>query len=72
MLTHDMPSLQDVLYTLFEWTFTPGSRLVLVGVANALDLTERILPRLQAKAQRKPRTMNFAPYRYLLQVLLKP
>jgi len=53
---------QDVLYTLFEWTFTPGSRLVLVGVANALDLTERILPRLQAKAQRKPRTMNFAPY----------
>jgi len=53
---------QDVLYTLFEWTFTPGSRLVMVGVANALDLTERILPRLQAKAQRKPRTMNFAPY----------
>jgi len=53
---------QDVLYTLFEWTFLSGSRLVLVGVANALDLTDRILPRLQAKAGRKPRTLNFAPY----------
>lgn len=40
---------QDVLYTLFEWCKSPGSRLVLIGIANALDLTTRFLPRLKTK-----------------------
>jgi cell division control protein 6 len=53
---------QSVLYTIFEWPALPGSRLVLVGVANALDLTERALPRLQARCSLRPRTLHFAPY----------
>ena len=40
---------QDVLYQLFEWAADKKSRLVLVGIANALDLTDRFLPRLKAK-----------------------
>jgi len=44
---------QDVLYKLFEMPFLPKSRLVIVGIANALDLTDRILPRLQSKASCK-------------------
>nr|CAD7574028.1 unnamed protein product [Timema californicum] len=53
---------QSVLYTIFEWPSKPNSRLVLIGIANALDLTDRILPRLQARLDMKPRLLNFPPY----------
>uniref|UniRef100_A0A8C5QDI0 Cell division control protein n=1 Tax=Leptobrachium leishanense TaxID=445787 RepID=A0A8C5QDI0_9ANUR len=53
---------QDVLYTVFEWPWLPNSRLVLIGIANALDLTDRILPRLQAHAHCCPQLLNFSPY----------
>ncbi|KAM6238662.1 cell division control protein 6 homolog isoform 2-T2 [Porphyrio hochstetteri] len=53
---------QDVLYTLFEWPRLPGSRLVLVGLANALDLTDRSLPRLSARPDSGPHLLHFAPY----------
>lgn len=41
LLTKD----QEVIYRLFDWTLLPGSLLVVVGIANALNLIER-LPRL--------------------------
>ncbi|KAE8300610.1 Cell division control protein 6-like protein CDC6-related protein Cdc18-related protein [Larimichthys crocea] len=53
---------QDVLYTIFEWPYLPKSRLCLVGIANALDLTDRILPRLQARPHCRPQLLNFPPY----------
>ncbi|XP_031209560.1 cell division control protein 6 homolog [Mastomys coucha] len=53
---------QDVLYTLFEWPWLSNSRLVLIGIANTLDLTDRILPRLEARENCKPRLLNFPPY----------
>ncbi|MEE6526896.1 hypothetical protein FKM82_027835, partial [Ascaphus truei] len=53
---------QDVLYTVFEWPWLGNSRLVLIGIANALDLTDRILPRLQARPKCKPQLLNFSPY----------
>ncbi|KAM8795341.1 cell division control protein 6 homolog [Eudromia elegans] len=53
---------QDVLYTVFEWPWLPGSRLVLIGMANSLDLTERGLARLQARPGCRPRLLPFAPY----------
>jgi Cdc6-like AAA superfamily ATPase len=40
---------------------SPQCMLVL-GVANALDLTDRILPRLQAKPKCRPKLLHFAPY----------
>ncbi|KND01736.1 AAA family ATPase CDC6 [Spizellomyces punctatus DAOM BR117] len=52
---------QEILYKLFEWPALPGSRLVLIGIANALDLTERFLPRLKAK-NCQPQLLNFNPY----------
>ncbi|KAL6111126.1 cdc6 [Pungitius sinensis] len=53
---------QDVLYTVFEWPYLPESRLCLVGIANALDLTDRILPRLQARPHCRPLLLHFPPY----------
>uniref|UniRef100_A0A670ZE44 Cell division control protein n=1 Tax=Pseudonaja textilis TaxID=8673 RepID=A0A670ZE44_PSETE len=53
---------QDVLYTVFEWPSLPNSRLVLIGIANALDLTDRILPRLQTRPLCRPQLLNFSPY----------
>ena len=51
----------DVLYTLFEWSLHQCSRLVVIGIANALDLTDRFLPRLKAR-NLKPQLLPFLPY----------
>lgn len=53
---------QDVLYTIFEWPYLRNSRLCLIGIANALDLTDRILPRLQARPHCRPQLLHFPPY----------
>ncbi|KAF2896896.1 hypothetical protein ILUMI_09283 [Ignelater luminosus] len=53
---------QSVLYTIFEWPAKLNSKLILIGIANALDLTDRILPRLQVRCELKPKLMHFAPY----------
>jgi cell division control protein 6 len=38
-----------VLYKLFEWASRPRSTLLLLGIANSIDLTERFLPRLRQR-----------------------
>jgi cell division control protein 6 len=51
----------EVLYNLFEWALHHSSRLILIGIANALDLTDRFLPRLKAR-NLKPQLLPFLPY----------
>jgi cell division control protein 6 len=51
----------ESLYRVFEWSLAKSSRLVLVGIANALDLTDRFLPRLKSK-NLKPDLLPFLPY----------
>ncbi|KAF4634163.1 hypothetical protein G7Y89_g3947 [Cudoniella acicularis] len=51
----------DILYKLFEWSLQKSSHLILVGIANALDLTDRFLPRLKAR-NLKPQLLPFLPY----------
>lgn len=53
---------QSVLYTIFEWPIKEGHKIVLIGIANALDFTDRTLPRLQSHLTVKPKLMYFAPY----------
>lgn len=53
---------QNVLYHIFEWPSIPKSKLILVGIANSLDLTDRLLVRLQSKCELKPRVMHFPAY----------
>ncbi|KAI1847304.1 hypothetical protein JX266_006529 [Neoarthrinium moseri] len=57
ILTLDLESL----YRVFEWSMQKTSRLVLVGIANALDLTDRFLPRLKSR-NLKPELLPFLPY----------
>ena len=35
---------------------------LLKGIANSLDFTDRILPRLELKPECKPKIVNFTPY----------
>lgn len=51
----------DVLYTIFEWAMHRSSSIILIGIANALDLTDRFLPRLKARGL-KPQLLPFLPY----------
>lgn len=51
-----------MLYKIFEWAKLPNSKLVLIGIANALDLTKRFLPRLEAKNV-GPQLLVFQPYK---------
>jgi len=57
ILTLDLESL----YKLFEWSLQKSSHLILIGIANALDLTDRFLPRLKAR-NLKPELLPFLPY----------
>lgn len=60
-IDHLLNSDVEILYTLFEWSMQKNSHLILIGIANALDLTDRFLPRLKAK-NLKPRLLPFLPY----------
>jgi hypothetical protein len=40
------PALQTVLYNLFDWPSRQGSRLSIIGIANTMDLPERLHPRI--------------------------
>lgn len=51
----------ETLYNIFEWAMHPSSCLILIGIANALDLTDRFLPRLKLRNVR-PRLLPFLPY----------
>ncbi|KAJ3216659.1 AAA ATPase [Dinochytrium kinnereticum] len=57
LITHD----QGTLYKLFEIPAMEGSKLVLIGIANALDLLHRSLPHLEKK-NCLPKLLNFLPY----------
>ncbi|KAG5517854.1 hypothetical protein PMAC_000308 [Pneumocystis sp. 'macacae'] len=52
---------QEILYQLFEWPIIKDSRLIVIGIANTLDLTDRFLPRLKAK-NALPKVFIFKPY----------
>ena len=40
---------QQLLYNLFDWPTHRASRLVILGIANTLDLPERLLPKISSR-----------------------
>ena len=45
----------------FSWTQQANSAVVLIGIANGLDLTERVLPMLKGRGL-SPQVLHFMPY----------
>ncbi|KAJ5250293.1 hypothetical protein N7489_000703 [Penicillium chrysogenum] len=60
-IDHLLNGDSGVLQSLFEWSLQSKSKLMLIGIANALDLTDRSLPQLKAK-NLKPLLLPFLPY----------
>lgn len=60
-IDHLLTGDSGVLQSLFEWSLHSKSTLMLIGIANALDLTDRSLPQLKAK-NLKPTLLAFLPY----------
>ncbi|KAL4908128.1 hypothetical protein BDW74DRAFT_174824 [Aspergillus multicolor] len=60
-IDHLLTSDAGILQSLFEWSLQKESKLILIGIANALDLTDRSLPQLKAK-NLKPFLLPFLPY----------
>lgn len=51
---------QQLLYNLFEWPTHHASRLVILGIANTLDLPERLLPKILSRLGAN--RVTFQPY----------
>ncbi|KAF5203392.1 Origin recognition complex subunit [Thalictrum thalictroides] len=54
---------QSVLYNILDWPTKPHSKLVVIGIANTMDLPEKLLPRISSRMgiQR----LSFGPYNYI-------
>ncbi|KAH6761969.1 origin recognition complex 1 [Perilla frutescens var. hirtella] len=53
---------QAVLYNILDWPTKPYSKLIVIGIANTMDLPEKLLPRISSRMgiQR----LCFGPYNY--------
>ena len=60
-MDHLVTKNQEVMYKLVDYANRPGSKLVLVGIANSLNLPDRFLPRLKGK-NLEPKRLSFNPY----------
>ncbi|KZV33999.1 origin recognition complex subunit 1-like [Dorcoceras hygrometricum] len=53
---------QSVLYNILDWPTKPNSKFIVIGIANTMDLPEKLLPRISSRMgiQR----LCFGPYNY--------
>ncbi len=40
---------QSILYNIFEWPSLPDSRLIVLGLANTMNLPDQLLPRIVSR-----------------------
>ncbi|XP_021772062.1 LOW QUALITY PROTEIN: origin of replication complex subunit 1B-like [Chenopodium quinoa] len=40
---------QSVLYNILDWPTRPNSKLIVIGIANTMDLPEKLLPRISSR-----------------------
>ncbi|BBH02204.1 origin recognition complex 1 [Prunus dulcis] len=53
---------QSVLYNILDWPTKPHSKLVVIGIANTMDLPEKLLPRISSRMGIE--RLCFGPYNY--------
>lgn len=51
-----------LLYTAFGWPSESKGKVILIGIANSLDLTKRLLPNLKSSGL-EPDVFSFQPYK---------
>ncbi|CED85291.1 Origin recognition complex, subunit 1, and related proteins [Phaffia rhodozyma] len=51
---------QDVVYNFFNWPTMPGSQLVVIAVANTMDMPEKLAGRVKSRMGME--RINFPPY----------
>ncbi|KAJ3775395.1 P-loop containing nucleoside triphosphate hydrolase protein [Lentinula raphanica] len=56
-----MTAKQDVVYNFFNWPTISGSKLVVIAVANTMNLPERMTGRVRSRLGMH--TINFEPYK---------
>ena len=59
-IDHLATNSNSLLYAAFKWPHEISTKLLVIGIANSIDLTERLLPKL--KLAQPPKTLVFAPY----------
>ncbi len=62
-----MEKSDNVLYNFFQWPLQQGSRLIVLGIANTMDLPERLSTRVQSRLKSGDSTLErqvFRPYTY--------
>lgn len=59
-LDYMLTQRQEVLYNLFEWPGRVNAGLAVIGIANTLDLPERLDPKVRSRLG--SRRLTFAPY----------
>ena len=52
---------RSIVYDLFEWPYLSSNVLIIIGIANSIDLIERSLPLLKIRSS-KPCTLVFPTY----------
>lgn len=55
-----MTTDQDVLYTLFEWSRLPTAKLLIIGIANMIDMADKVHQKINSRLGRN--RIVFAPY----------
>ncbi|KAI4322090.1 hypothetical protein L6164_021811 [Bauhinia variegata] len=53
---------QSVLYNILDWPTKPHSKLIVIGIANTMDLPEKLLPRISSRMG--IHRLCFGPYNY--------
>lgn len=53
---------QSVLYNILDWPTRPNSKLIVIGIANTMDLPEKLLPRISSRMG--IHRICFGPYNY--------
>uniref|UniRef100_A0A0A0LED3 Origin recognition complex subunit 1 n=1 Tax=Cucumis sativus TaxID=3659 RepID=A0A0A0LED3_CUCSA len=53
---------QSILYNILDWPTKPQAKLIVIGIANTMDLPEKLLPRISSRMGIE--RLCFGPYNY--------